>query len=425
MPDPVMHTLGHHLIPLLSLPGAAGAFGGKAHLAAVKAACKSAERIHGGLALAGRFELAIVPESPDFFDPAPGLVKARNLAWEVIRTSLRLQWVIPTRNPEHISRSLPPTWIGKGFQNVCLGLVTDGDETFAVKLEALRKSPVQHRAIFLDPSSASVALAGQLHAIDWVVLAGTACDVPLATTIESVCREAGVAFLLHRIDGHMDSCPQNGDAGDVPTWTAHPFGSKIDLFQPTLPDLKPMSFSSSEQKSPHADAEIKTVSSTLAVMEITDPPLGTLQNMPTSTKEPSTEIMDLEVVTSEPGNSEMSSPDFVQPATSGADLDDFTRLDDMVRRGLATFIEVGKALAEIRDRELWRAGDHSSWAAYCLAVGGLTKIHANRLIKGSEVASNITEVKPTGFTCSNVTPPSPPPGCRKTRDCLVSRRGAR
>jgi hypothetical protein len=63
-------------------------------------------------------------------------------------------------------------------------------------------------------------------------------------------------------------------------------------------------------------------------------------------------------------------------------------------------------VAAIRDRELWRAGGHPTWAADCLAVGGLTKIHANRLIKGSEIASNLAEVKPTGFTCLNVTPRS-------------------
>ena len=39
-----------------------------------------------------------------------------------------------------------------------------------------------------------------------------------------------------------------------------------------------------------------------------------------------------------------------------------------------TFIDVGNALLEIRQRELWRAGGHATWAAYCQQVGGFTKI---------------------------------------------------
>jgi hypothetical protein len=394
----MIDTFGHHLIPLLSLPGAAGALGGNAHMTSVREACKSAVSIHGALTMVGRFEVAVVPDAPDFFDPSPGMTKARNLAWETIRTTPRLQWVIPTRNPEFIIRSLPQTWIGKGYQNVCLGLVADGDGGFLEKLQALRKAPVQHRMILLAPSSPPIDLGGQLDGIDWVVFSGNPGDGSLAAVVEATCREARVAFLFHQPDGGMESGATNGNPGDEPPWPDHPFGTKVQLSQPTLPELKPLSATMLSRSAAPAQAETKPDASFPIVMKSTNPPIApALETLSYHTGQ-TTETPNLEVVTQDTAS--------VLPTASDADHDDFERLDHIVRQGLDTFIEVGQALMEIRERGLWRAGGHATWAAYCQAVGGFTKIHANRLIKASELASHLSKVKPTGFTGPAVTPRS-------------------
>lgn len=395
-------AFGHHYLPLLSSSEAAGALGGKAYLAAVKEACKSAERINGALTMAGRFEVAVVSEFTDFFDPAPGMAKARNHAWEMIRNSQRLQWVILTRHPKLISAALPATWIGKGFQNVCLGLLADGADGFSQKLQALRKTPVQRRMIHLSHSNPAIDLSGLLGDIDWVVFTGNSEDSSRVAVIEAACCEANVAFLFHQPDGDMESSPVSGSSEDELPWPVHPFGKKIDFNQPTLPALKPVLLAATLiPSSPPADEKNKPEAPCPVLLEVTDSPVPTSTAAHALTSEPPTEILKFEVV---PPETAALKPNPVLPVISDGTHEEFTQLDGVVRRGLATFIEVGHALAEIRNRELWRAGGHSSWAAYCQAVGGLTKIHANRLIKGSEVVANITEVKPVGFTHPGVTP---------------------
>ena len=84
-----------------------------------------------------------------------------------------------------------------------------------------------------------------------------------------------------------------------------------------------------------------------------------------------------------------------------ADAQDFERLDSVVRHVLSSFVELGLALAEIRQRKLWQAGNYRSWAAYCETVGGLSKVHANRLIKAAKIARQLAEVKPIGFTSAS------------------------
>ncbi len=80
---------------------------------------------------------------------------------------------------------------------------------------------------------------------------------------------------------------------------------------------------------------------------------------------PTAECRDLEVLDQDPHP--------VQSPVSETDAGDFDRLDQVVRKGLDTFIEVGRALAEINLRDLWRAGNYPSWAAFqtiwCLLSG--------------------------------------------------------
>ncbi len=82
---------------------------------------------------------------------------------------------------------------------------------------------------------------------------------------------------------------------------------------------------------------------------------------------------------------------------SQEDHDEFVRLDMIVRHGFDAFMQAGEALDVIRGRELWRAGGYESWAAYCLDVGGLSKVHANRMIRACETVKRL-QVEPIGST---------------------------
>lgn len=69
-------------------------------------------------------------------------------------------------------------------------------------------------------------------------------------------------------------------------------------------------------------------------------------------------------------------------------------LEEVIERGLSTFIQVGEALAEIRDSRLYRV-QFSTFEEYCREEWEMSKTQANRLIAGSEVAENLT---PNGVT---------------------------
>lgn len=68
----------------------------------------------------------------------------------------------------------------------------------------------------------------------------------------------------------------------------------------------------------------------------------------------------------------------------------------MVRKGVAAFLETGKALAEIHDRDLWKAGGHGTWEGYCREVAGMSKPHAHRLVEASRIAGELAESLPIG-----------------------------
>lgn len=77
---------------------------------------------------------------------------------------------------------------------------------------------------------------------------------------------------------------------------------------------------------------------------------------------------------------------------STTEQQDFARLDDVVRRGLATFVEIGRALAEIRDRKLYRIG-FSTFEAYLSHEHGLTPRRGRQIIDAAAVRIELSEGK--------------------------------
>lgn len=73
------------------------------------------------------------------------------------------------------------------------------------------------------------------------------------------------------------------------------------------------------------------------------------------------------------------------------------RCERIVIRGAATFVRVGLALAEIRDRQLYR-GTHGSFQAYCLDRFGFARAHGYRLIEAADTVIELTKVSPIGDT---------------------------
>lgn len=77
-------------------------------------------------------------------------------------------------------------------------------------------------------------------------------------------------------------------------------------------------------------------------------------------------------------------------------LDEQSRLDEcetVIERGLGTFVEVGTALAEIRDSRLYRH-QFKTFEDYCRARWGFSRRHSNRLIEAAEVVEQLGPIGP-------------------------------
>jgi hypothetical protein len=69
-------------------------------------------------------------------------------------------------------------------------------------------------------------------------------------------------------------------------------------------------------------------------------------------------------------------------------------LERVIERGMQTFVEVGRALAEIRDGRLYRTG-HATFEAYCRERWGFSRQHAYRAVDAASIAELVS---PTGDT---------------------------
>jgi protein gp37 len=65
--------------------------------------------------------------------------------------------------------------------------------------------------------------------------------------------------------------------------------------------------------------------------------------------------------------------------------------EQVIERGLATYLEVGQALLTIRDNRLYRR-THGTFEAYCRERWGWSKSHANRQIEAARVADEMTPI---------------------------------
>lgn len=66
-------------------------------------------------------------------------------------------------------------------------------------------------------------------------------------------------------------------------------------------------------------------------------------------------------------------------------------LEEIVHRGLATFVEVGTALTEIRDSGLYRR-HQNTFEEYCGAQFGIKRAHAYRLIESAKVVAALSPI---------------------------------
>jgi len=80
--------------------------------------------------------------------------------------------------------------------------------------------------------------------------------------------------------------------------------------------------------------------------------------------------------------SEVRAGEVLSPTTPA----DLRELEAVIERGLETFVQVGVALREIRDRKLYLE-THPTWDDYCRQRWGFSRIHAHRMIDAATVSA--------------------------------------
>jgi len=90
------------------------------------------------------------------------------------------------------------------------------------------------------------------------------------------------------------------------------------------------------------------------------------------------------------------------------DKDDMERLETVIRTNIGAFYDVGRALMEIRDRELYKiknGGEYQTFEDYCKEVWDMSKRHAYRLMDSSDVFDNLKSDQLVTFATESQTRP--------------------
>jgi protein gp37 len=139
----------------------------------------------------------------DFFDnqvdPA-----WRAEAWDIIRRTPHLIWLILTKRPQNIRRMLPPDW-GSGWPHVWLGVSVENMTELRRRIPVLLRVPAVKRFISSEPLLEPLFFGGWLKRLDWVIVGGESggewryMNPDWARGIRDQCDDAGTAFFMKQM----------------------------------------------------------------------------------------------------------------------------------------------------------------------------------------------------------------------------------
>jgi protein gp37 len=194
-------------------------------------------------AAAGERHRVLCASMADLFDASAPQGQLERL-WALIRRTPSLDWLLLTKRPGRIARSLPPDW-GDGYPNVWLGVSVEDAPAARSRLPVLGELPAALRFVCCEPLLGPVDLRPWAQAIDWVIAGGETGPGarPLhpdwAHGLRDQCEEAGIPLFFkawgagragRRLDGR--AWQQLPPAAKVaPALTQRPAGS---LRQQTL-----------------------------------------------------------------------------------------------------------------------------------------------------------------------------------------------
>ncbi len=156
----------------------------------------------GNFKIASGSEVATCFTSDFFLEEADAW---RSEAWEIIKKRSDVYFLICTKRPERILKSLPSDW-GEGYENVILTVTCENQQMAERRLPIFLEIPARRRFVFVAPILGKVSLDKFLESgkIDEVAVGGESydfareCNFDWVKDIYFSCKKHGVDFDFHQ-----------------------------------------------------------------------------------------------------------------------------------------------------------------------------------------------------------------------------------
>lgn len=147
----------------------------------------------------------------DVFEDHPQVVEARRQLFDLIGSTIHLDWLLLTKRPENILRMLPENWGGNTLINMWLGTSVENQEQADKRIPELLKVPAKVRFLSCEPLLGDVMLRRWVppskegwapSSIHWVIAGGESghgarpMHPDWARILRDQCQAAGVPFLF-------------------------------------------------------------------------------------------------------------------------------------------------------------------------------------------------------------------------------------
>lgn len=288
----------------------------------------------------------------------------RNDLWELIRQTPCLDWLVLTKRPQNIPKMLPADW-GQGWPNVCL-MTSIEDHARLGRIQQLLNVPSRHWALSIEPLLEPIYLKPEwLRQLHWIIVGGESgrgarpMHPVWARTLLEQCEESGVAFFFKQWGAWSPDHKLQSASLSNAAYFEDPGGPP--LFLHTLPPNERRSLLKSNLE-------------------------GTF--MFRAAKSKTGKKLDGRLYQRNPFGLAVKRMEIVQPL-SGQELQEFKRCEDIIQRGLATFVDVGNALLRIRDSRLYR-GSHNTFEEYVKSSLALSRPRAYELMDSSVVMKDLS-----------------------------------
>ncbi len=156
----------------------------------------------GNFKIASGSEVATCFTSDFFLEEADAW---RSEAWEIIKKRSDVYFLICTKRPERILKSLPSDW-GEGYENVILTVTCENQQMAERRLPIFLEIPARRRFVFVAPILEKVSLDKFLESgkIDEVAVGGESydfareCNFDWVKDIYFSCKKHSVDFDFHQ-----------------------------------------------------------------------------------------------------------------------------------------------------------------------------------------------------------------------------------